>query len=416
MPRLTERAVRAAKPRKRNYELTCSELRGFLLRVLPSGKKVYYVRFRRDGKDARERIGLARDVEFGEALERARDILFAARQNEQARRAELDGDDQGERYHPEPVGRYAPHRRSRARVPTLREFVPRYLAQHVDARLKPSTRAMYRHHLKHALDAFAHKRLDRLTREQVEVWHASMRHIPSAANNALRVLRGLYTKALDWDVLDHFHRNPTKGVRMFRENHRERFLTPEERARLERALREGEQLPVGHKGALNWFIVAAIRLLSLTGMRRAEVLGLEWSMVDFRHRCFRLPDSKVGQRVIPIGAPVLELINELDQRRQIGIPHVIYSTVGKPLDPATLGKSWRSICDRIGLRNLRLHDLRHSAASDALMKGVPLAVVGKILGHKKPGTTARYAHISDQLLRDAVEVMAETIIVNFEPS
>ena len=392
MSRLTERAVLAAKPRRSKYELTCSVMRGFVLRVLPTGKKVYYVRVRQGGGDKRHRIGDSRDVSFDEAAAQARVLLYPPRE--------------GTAIELEPP---APRPQEQTRAYTVGEFAARYLEQHVDKRLKPATRTMYRFHLKHVLGAFANKPLDTITREQIELWHASMRDRPSAANNALRVLRGLFTKALDWGVLGRAHGNPTKGVRMFRENRRERFLTPQERARIDRALREGARTRAGRKGALLWSTIAALRLLTLTGMRRAEVLGLEWSMVDFRHRCFRLPDSKVGQRVIPIGAPVIELLRDLERRRQPGIPYVVYSTVAKPIDPAALGKSWRTIRERIELVDVRIHDLRHSAASDALMSGVPLAVVGKILGHRKPSTTARYAHISDHVLRDAVETMTSAI-------
>ena len=90
---------------------------------------------------------------------------------------------------------------------------------------------------------------------------------------------------------------------------------------------------------------------------------------------------------------------------------VVYSRNGQRLEPSSLSRTWcTGVRDRIpGLGGVRLHDLRHSMASDAIMSGVPLAVVGKILGHRKPETTARYAHIADTVLNDAVEKVAETI-------
>jgi len=148
-------------------------------------------------------------------------------------------------------------------------------------------------------------------------------------------------------------------------------------------------------------------------MRRDEVLGLTWSMVDVRHRVFRLPESKTGQKIVPIGSPVLALIEELQARRRAGCPFVLpgQGPSGR-IHGSSLTRSWARFRKTVGLDDVRLHDLRHSAASDALMSGVPLAVVGKILGHKNPNTTARDAHISDAVLGEAVETMTATIVRN----
>jgi integrase len=148
-------------------------------------------------------------------------------------------------------------------------------------------------------------------------------------------------------------------------------------------------------------------------MRRDEVLALTWSMVDVRHRVFRLPESKSGQKVVPIGSPVLALIEELQERRRDGCRFVLpgQGPSGR-IHGSSLTRSWATFRKSVGLDDVRLHDLRHSAASDALMSGVPLAVVGKILGHKNPNTTARYAHISDAVLDQAVETMTATIVRN----
>jgi len=191
-------------------------------------------------------------------------------------------------------------------------------------------------------------------------------------------------------------------VKKFPTKSRERFLTPEERATLEAFLERAQNTEGNQYGHLRWHSVAAIRLLALTGMRRDEVLNLTWDMVDYRHRCFRLPDSKTGQKVVPVSDDTLELVREC-RRVWEACAHdpkpryVIYSRMGTRVRSAALSATWsRRVRDRIpGFEGVRLHDLRHSAASDALMAGVPLAVVGKILGHRRPETTARYAHIAD---------------------
>ena len=202
--------------------------------------------------------------------------------------------------------------------------------------------------------------------------------------------RVLFVKAIDWGLLPETHPKPTRSIRYFRERKRDRFLTPDERARLEAVLREGEETPPGREGAIRWATAAAIRLLALTGMRRSEVIHLQWSMVDARHRCLRLPDSKTGQKVVPVGKPVIELLQTLEVRRRRGVPWVLYSRTGGRIFETSLADSWDRIRKRAGLDEVRLHDLRHSAASDALMAGVPLEVVSKILGHHDPNFTRRF--------------------------
>jgi integrase len=154
----------------------------------------------------------------------------------------------------------------------------------------------------------------------------------------------------------------------------------------------------------------------MTGMRRTEICDLTWEMVDYRHRCFRLPESKTGQKVVPVSSRVLDLVRECRSKWKACSfdpkpRFVVFSQNGQRLEPSSLSRTWcTGVRDRIpGLEGVRLHDLRHSMASDAIMSGVPLAVVGKILGHRKPETTARYAHIADTVLNDAVELVAETI-------
>jgi len=169
-------------------------------------------------------------------------------------------------------------------------------------------------------------------------------------------------------------------------------------------------------GRLRWQSVAAIRLLALTGMRRDEVLDLTWDMVDYHHRCLRLPDSKTGQKVVPVSDDALDIIREC-RRAWETCDHnpkpryVLLSRTGKRILSSSLTRTWcRNVRSRIpGFEDVRLHDLRHSMASDALMAGVPLAVVGKILGHRRVETTARYAHIADSVLSDAVQTVSRAI-------
>jgi len=409
MPRLTERAVERAKPRSAKYEIPCSVVAGFFVRVLPSGKKAYYARYRNSaGKDRRVRLGLTTELSFAEASQRALEILHGEPSEEPARR-------------PVPKSvRRARKSESRPRAgkgSRFGDFAERFLDEYVDSRLKPTTQKKYRMSMvKNLLPEFGQRRLDEIKFADVSKYHASMRRTPAHANYTLALLSSVYSRAIEWGVLDRSFVSPTRGVKKFPTRSRERFLTAEERAMLDRFLENALTIPSNRPGGLRWHSVAAIRLLALTGMRRSEVLDLTWEMVDYRHHCFRLPDSKTGQKVVPVSSSALELVRECREvweacSHRPKPRNVIYSKKGKAVDPTVLTATW---CERVrcripGFEKVRLHDLRHSAASDALMAGVPLAVVGKILGHRKPETTARYAHIADSVVSDAVEAMSQAI-------
>jgi len=378
---------------------------GFMLRVLPSGKKVYYVRYRdSSGKDLRVRIGLTTDIVYADAVQAATETLCG-----------------GSPTKPESSGARS-YERSGARPrasqgPLLQDFAKRFLAEHVAVRLKPRTLKSYSMFTRvHLIPAFGRSRLHEIQHEDVSRFHASMHETPYAANACLLLLSSMYSHAIKWGVLDRNFTPPTRGIQKFPRRSRERFLTPAERRKLDRFLSCAVELKRGAPGRIRWQVSAAIRLLSMTGMRRDEVLDLTWEMVDFRHRCFRLPDSKTGQKIVPVSRRALELVRECRSAWE-ACTHdpkpstVVYSSNGRRIFSCALTRTWTTrVRDQIpGFAGVRLHDLRHSFASDALMGGVPLAVVGKILGHKKPETTARYAHIADSVLHDAVETASEAI-------
>jgi len=200
--------------------------------------------------------------------------------------------------------------------------------------------------------------------------------------------------------------NPAQGVKTFKTLNAERFLSAEELSRL------GEALSGAEKDGANPFAIAAIRLLALTGARKSEILTLHWKSnsagsghVDFEHGCLHLTDSKTGSKRVPLGAPALEIL--ADMPRIDGNPYVFPSKASGHY--AGLQKVWDQIRRRAGLDDVRLHDLRHSYASTAVASGDSLYLVGKILGHQQASTTQRYAHLSDDPLRDVADRTAKKI-------
>jgi integrase len=220
--------------------------------------------------------------------------------------------------------------------------------------------------------------------------------------------------------------NPARGVKKYRSQHRERFLSIKEIAKLGEVLSQaeadfrtaeeragpGQPRKSGRKGESdppsgeNPFAVAAIRLLMLTGCRKSEILSLCWDWIDFERAALRLPDSKTGAKVVALGAPALELLNGLPRIEEN--PYVFPSAVGNG-HFVGLQKVWARVRERAGLSDVRLHDLRHSFASVGAAIGDSLYIIGKLLGHKQSVTTQRYAHLADDPLRAAADRIAGQI-------
>jgi len=161
------------------------------------------------------------------------------------------------------------------------------------------------------------------------------------------------------------------------------------------------------KESKNPWALYAIRLLLVTGCRLNEVLTLKWTEVDFDNQYLRLSDSKTGKKLIYLSKLAIDLLRRIPQKQDN--PYVI---CGEKKDShlINLQKSWRRIRTKIGLEDVRLHDLRHTFASIAASKGLSLPVIGALLGHKQPQTTARYAHLIGQPLIDASEKISAQIM------
>lgn len=194
--------------------------------------------------------------------------------------------------------------------------------------------------------------------------------------------------------------NPTAHVDKFAEEARERFLSPDELARLGKALSEAAD------AGESPYVVGALRLLILTGARLSEVLTLKWEHVDFDARLLRLPDSKTGKKTIALPAAALEVLTSLP--RQEGNHYVVCgAVVGAHL--INLHKPWRRIRKSAGLDDVRIHDLRHSFASVAVAGGASLPLIGALLGHSQPQTTQRYAHVANDPRLAAADAVADRI-------
>ncbi|WP_416908043.1 MAG: tyrosine-type recombinase/integrase [Polymorphobacter sp.] len=371
VPKLTKRSVEKLPAFEHDYIVFDSDVNGFGVRVLPSGRRSYLVQYRSGGRTRRIAIGQHGAVTVEGARKRAKELLgsVAAGQN--------------------PAEVIALHRGA----PTVASVGERFMREHVAVRCKPSTEREYRR----ALDLFIypamrnHKIVD-VVRADIAKLHHSARHIPYQANRTLGVLSKLFTLCEIWGLRPDGS-NPCRHVPKYREEKRERFLSPEELRRLGGTLARLEI-----EGEETVFVIAAFRLLLFTGCRLGEIQSLQWSYVAARY--LELPDSKTGARRIPLPPAARAVLDALP--REAGNPFVILGAVpGQAI--TDLQRPWRRIRAEAGLDDVRIHDLRHTYASNAVANGMPIQMVGKLLGHTQLQTTMRYAHLADDPILRAAE-------------
>ena len=289
-------------------------------------------------------------------------------------------------------------RRERAKrsVDTVwKEFEASHLSK-----LKPKTRADYQQlYARYISPHLGGKALADVSKADVASLHRKLEDKPRTANLVLAVLSKFMNWAEAHDLRPQ-HSNPVKWVKKYRENRRDRFLSEEELKALGRSLDQ----ELEDNG--NIHVVAAIRLLILTGARVSEILTLKWDYVDLENNLILLPDSKTGRKAILLNTAAAELLRSLP--RMANNPYVICGNrEGRHL--VNLRKPWRRIRKRAGLEDVRLHDLRHTFASWAARTGGSLPKIGALLGHSQVQTTQRYAHLVPEDLRNLTEKVGEGI-------
>jgi integrase len=368
--RLTKRAVDAARAGAQDYVLWDKELSGFGLRVKATSIKTYIVQYKYHGRSHRLSIGRHGIFTPEQARKEAMNLLRSVKlgRNPAAERA---ADRHGE---------------------TVADLCERYLTHHARVHKRHSSvqsdESLIRCIIRPRLGT---RRVRDLERQDVWTLHQALVDTPYRANRALALLSKMLNVAELWGLRPD-GTNPCRHVARYAERPRRRYLSAAELTELGTVLSEADRTRTETQA-----VVAAIRLLLFTGCRLSEVLTLCWEHVDLARGVLALPESKTGQKDVILNPGALEVLSAIERDPQN--PYVIRGArLGQHL--VNLEKPWGRIRQRAALAGVRLHDLRHTHASIAAGLGASLPVIGALLGHTVPQTTARYAHLQTDPLRE----------------
>ena len=370
--RLTDAGIARLRPKEREYTLWDTGVAGLGVRVRPSGSRTFV--YRRKTADG------VRKMSFGPAMLRKvedvrRDCLAAAS-------GAADADDT-----------------SREAAPLFRDFVAGPWKAVCYDRCKPTTQRNYGGILKRELlPAFGSRHLDRITRSMALRWFEDYsRTAPGTANLALGLLGQILNHAL---ACGHIDANPARGIQRNPGRKLTRFLSREEIARLHHVL---DRYAEGSRSQAQQADI--IRLLLLTGCRKSEIVRLRREEVKGDR--LELLDSKTGPRTVLLNDRAQEI---LERRMQRGNGPWVFPSVRNPCRLRCRELSiWDAVRREAGIEDVRLHDLRHTVASQAVLNGVPLPVVARLLGHRDVRMTMRYAHVGDREIEAAAERVGQVI-------
>lgn len=379
MANITKRLVELLPETGKEHVTWDDKLSGFGVKVTAKGKKVYILKTReKNGRQRKYTLGAHGSITCEQGRQLALDYLYQLSQG---------------------IDPQAAH--SKAEGMLMTELCDRYYQQYVLPYKKKTSAATDEIFLRKYVKPMLGKlRVKEVTRADVIDMHAKLKETPVQANRIVKMLSKMFALAEEW-ALRPENNNPARGVKKYPEKSRERFLTAEEIRRLIAVINECEADRTVSVHACGLF-----KLLILTGARLREIMLAKWEWVDMQRGTLSLPDSKTGAKVLYLSSHAMDVLQSLP--RYDNNPYIIAGREeGKPLNSAR--KQWLRICERAELQDVRIHDLRHSFASLAVLGGVPLYHVGKALGHKQSSTTERYAHLADDPVRAVAEMIGEAI-------
>jgi integrase len=377
--KLTKTAVDAATPKDCDYELRDTLIPGFLVKVTPTGRKVFMIAYvSNNGQRRKPAIGRYGEITVEQARGIAQDWLAEVRRG-------VDP---------------SAERMAMRQASTVKELFDRFITDYSECRNKPSTVASNRGLGKcHILPALGHMKVPEVTRPDVANLIKKLAKTPCCGNHVLSLLRKMFNMAEVWGLRPDGS-NPCRHVPKYPERGKTRLITDAEIRRLFEYLNRAEAEGLEHP-----FILLAIRLQFEFAARMSEIIELEWSWVDFDNRRVVWPDSKTGGMSKPMSAEALRLFENAPLL--VDSPFVCPSVFDpkKPMSPYTYAQGWKRILERAGVPHVGTHGIRHRAATDIANSGVPVKVGMALTAHKTVTMFMRYVHIEDDPVRAAAEAV-----------
>ena len=362
-------------PGKSNEKYFDTAIVGFIVEVRPNGGATYALKYKDTyGVQRQYKIANVADLSFAQAKKEA--IRIKSRV--------VVGDNP------------ADERQASRRIPTIQELSERYLEY---VRTYKRSHSIDERYLRiHVIPKWGRRHLNQLSQTEVLEWLNSKvaEGYAQATVNRWQVILGhMMRMAKRWG-LPGAEINPLEGVKQKDPANRiERFLTPAETQRLQIAVEESP----------NFMLRYIVALLLLTGCRKRELLDAKWGEFSIERKTWRIPTTKTGKpRHVPLSQDAIAVLKSIP--RFDDCPYVVPNPESlKPF--VSVFNSWNNARERAGLRDVRMHDLRHSCASNLVNAGQSLYVVAKVLGHSQVRTSERYAHLSADTLLSAVNAASE---------
>jgi integrase len=386
MMKISDQSVKTAKIPESGQAITWDDdVKGYGLRVTAGGAKSFIFNYRINGRSRRMTIGQYPAWSVAAARKRAGDL----------RKAVDRGDD--------PMGA----RHEQRAAPTVKDLCDRYEEEHLPRKRVASQRndkAAIANTIRPALGT---TKVQAVTFADIDGLHRKMKATPYKANRTLALLSKMFSLSIRWGIRKD---NPCRGVERFQESRRERYLTADERGRLLVAMQEAgaDEKNAARKAEIAR-TVNAFRLAMLTGCRIGEALGATWEQFDIEGSVWTKPAATTKQKKdhkTYLNAPARALLADMVTGKSKG--WLFPSRTGEG-HQTNYRHTWQAVRDVAMIPDLRVHDLRHNFASEGASVGLSLPMIGALLGHTNPATTARYAHLMADPLKQAAEAIGSRL-------
>jgi integrase len=390
MPNINDRFIKSLKKPKSKHQIYWDDkLIGFGIRITNNDARSFVLRYVIGGRERKYTVGKYPDLSSGAAREMAIELKGEI----------VKGGD--------PLD----DRKKSSEIPTIKELGAEYLETKRKS-LRPRTLSDYEFILrKHIIPNFGNYKTNTITQKDIQKFMNDLSDRPYAANRALQLFSAMLLMAKDQGWIDS---EPAKDITKFQEDERHRYLSDAEITKLLKVLDDEKTNPNSK----------IIRLIFTTGSRKSEVLAARWKDFDLEKGVWFKKAADIKQKkisYIPLNSEALAVVKELkrnivsakkleDSKELIvsNEEYLFYNPETKT-HVKDLKAFWKKLCINAGIKNARIHDLRHTFASILVNKGVSLQVAGKLLGHSDTRTTERYSHLINSTLKQATDIFGDKI-------